>query len=35
MANVPPGIILQQGADDQIDSIWMSVRKTLSLRLKD
>ena len=35
VANVPPDLILQQSKAREIDSIWLSVRKSLGLNLRD
>ena len=35
MANLPPNLILQQSRAREVDSIWLSARKSLGLRLSD
>lgn len=35
MANLPPNLILQQSRARDVDSIWLSARKNLGLRLSD
>lgn len=35
VANVPPDLILQQSKAREIDSIWLNIRKSLGLNLRD